>query len=259
MFDIFKTIFKYKEKESPDKLGLYPERVHVDAMPERRYLWTSRVLVIIACFSICFNMMLASTLYVIIPQRGSYPKLFYIDRYFNQVERLQPAEVFYPTANLITEEHISNYIMLRYIITNDYDELAKRWGEGQYIYWMSSTTVFKDFQDYDVRYNLEQFKSKNMMRDVEIDWIRPMSRGLWQAQIRTLDYLPKAQEPIVSVWRLTMRIQYFNFNNVTYEDSLKNPFGFLIRTFSQSYLGNDVAADAYLSESKRITKELFFR
>lgn len=259
MFDIFKTIFKYKEKESPDKLGLYPERVHVDAMPERRYLWTSRVLVIIACFSICFNMMLASTLYVIIPQRGSYPKLFYIDRYFNQVERLQPAEVFYPTANLITEEHISNYIMLRYIITNDYDELARRWGEGQYIYWMSSTTVFKDFQDYDVRYNLEQFKSKNMMRDVEIDWIRPMSRGLWQAQIRTLDYLPKAQEPIVSVWRLTMRIQYFNFNNVTYEDSLKNPFGFLITTFSQSYLGNDVAADDYLSESKRITKELFFR
>ena len=156
MFDIFKTIFKYKEKESPDKLGLYPEKVHVDAMPERRYLWTSRILVIIACFSICFNMILASTLYVTIPMRGSYPKLFYIDRYFSQVARLQPAEVSYPVANLITEEHISNYIMLRYIITNDYDELAKRWGVGEYVYWMSSVPVFNDFQEYDVRYNLEQ-------------------------------------------------------------------------------------------------------
>ena len=259
MFDIFKTIFKYKEKESPDKLGLYPEKVHVDAMPERRYLWTSRILVIIACFSICFNMILASTLYVTIPMRGSYPNLFYIDRYFSQVARLQPAEVSYPVSNLITEEHISNYIMLRYIITNDYDELAKRWGVGEYVYWMSSVPVFNDFQEYDVRYNLEQFKSKGMMRDVVIDWIRPMSRGLWQAQIRTLDYLPKQEEPIVNVWRLTMRIQYFDFDKVTYKDSLKNPFGFLITSFSQSYLGNDVAADEYLAESKRITKELFFR
>ena len=26
MLDIFYTVFKFKEKESPDKLGLYPER-----------------------------------------------------------------------------------------------------------------------------------------------------------------------------------------------------------------------------------------
>ena len=25
MFEIFNTIFKYKEKQSPDQLGLYPE------------------------------------------------------------------------------------------------------------------------------------------------------------------------------------------------------------------------------------------
>ena len=59
MFDIFNTVFKYKEKSSPDKLGVYPERVHIKAMPERRYLWSSRVLVIMAVFSICLNMILA--------------------------------------------------------------------------------------------------------------------------------------------------------------------------------------------------------
>ena len=40
MLDIFQTIFKYREKKSPDQLGFYPEKVHVSAMPERRYLWT---------------------------------------------------------------------------------------------------------------------------------------------------------------------------------------------------------------------------
>ena len=127
MFSIFNTIFKYKEKESPDKLGLFPEQVHVDAMPERRYLWTSRFLVIIASMSICFNMMLASALYVMLPQRSSSPQLFYIDHYFSQIERAQPMEINYPVGNLINEEHITNYIMLRYLITNDYDELIRRW------------------------------------------------------------------------------------------------------------------------------------
>lgn len=259
MFEIFDTIFKYKEKESPDKLGLYPERVHVDAMPERRYLWTSRVLVIIACFSICFNMMLAASLYVMLPQRGSMPQLFYVDHYFSQIDRMQPDEVNYPVSNLITEEHITNYIMMRYIITNDYDELVRRWGEGSYIYWLSSSDVFHQFSKYDAKYNLHQFKSKNMMRDVEIDWIRPLTRGLWQTQFRTLDYVPSRDEPITSIWRATMRIQYVKFNKVNHEDSLKNPFGFMVTNFALSYLGTDNASEHYMSKAKRITKELFFR
>ena len=32
MVSIIGTLFKYKEKESPDELGLFPERVHVDAL-----------------------------------------------------------------------------------------------------------------------------------------------------------------------------------------------------------------------------------
>ena len=73
MLEIFNTVFKYKEKQSPDQLGFYPERVHVNAMPERRYLWTSRVLVILACLSICLNMMLAATIYLLLPQRTVQP------------------------------------------------------------------------------------------------------------------------------------------------------------------------------------------
>ncbi len=69
MFDIFQTIFKYKEKVTPDKLRFYPEKVHTNAIPERRYLWTSRFLVIFSCISISISMMLASAIYVLLPQR----------------------------------------------------------------------------------------------------------------------------------------------------------------------------------------------
>ena len=33
MLDIFHTIFKYREKESPDRLGYYPERHAGEALP----------------------------------------------------------------------------------------------------------------------------------------------------------------------------------------------------------------------------------
>lgn len=259
MADIFTTIFKYKEKASPDKLGLFPERVHVDAMPERRYLWTSRFLVIIACFSICFNMMLASSLYLMLPQRTSFPQLFYIDNYFSQVEQVQPIETDYPVGNLINEEQITNYIMMRYIITNDYDELMRRWGPGSYIYWHSAPYIYDDFSRYDAKFNMIQFRRRNMMRDVEIDWIRPLGKGLWQSQFRTLDYSPKELEPTVNIWRATMRLAFVKFKNRRHEDALKNPFSFMIMNYSLSYLGAPNASESYMSTSKRITRELFFK
>ena len=74
MLDLLRTVFKYKEKRSPDKLGRYPEALHTSAMPERRYLWSSRLLVIFAALSICFNIMLASSIYVMLPQKNASPR-----------------------------------------------------------------------------------------------------------------------------------------------------------------------------------------
>lgn len=260
MLSIFQTVFKYREKESPDKLGLFPERVHVDAMPERRYLWTSRFLVIFACFSICFNIMLASSLYLMLPQRGAAPQLFYIDHYFSQIERVQPVEIFYPAGNLINEEHITNYIMVRHLITNDYDELLRRWGPGSYVYWYSTPLIYDEFTRYDAKYNMAQFRQNSMLRDIEIDWIKPLSKGLWQTQFRTLDYTPaKSDVPTVNIWRATMRLQFVKFPQRSHDDALKNPYGFLITNYSLSYMGAPSASEHYLSTAKKISRELFFR
>ena len=147
--------------------------------------------------------------------------------------------------------------MLRYTITHDYDELAKRWGDGSFLYWMSSQKVYSDFTSNEVSYNMEQFRSKNMVRNVEIDWIRNITSGVWQTQFRTLDYMSQNSKPIVGIWRATMNVAYLDQEKTAYEVLLKNPFGFVVTSFQQAYMGSDTAADDYLSESKKITKELF--
>lgn len=257
MLDIFHTIFKYREKESPDKLGYYPERVHVNAMPERRYLWTSRVLVICAALSICVNMMLASTLYVLLPQRSAAPQLFQINKNFSQLEQVQPSEILMPVGDLVAEQHINEYIMLRFLISSDYDELLNRWGRGSTVYWYSSSPVYEDFAKNDVAYNVMQFREKGLQRDVEIDWTRPLSRGLWLVQFRTLDYLPEYNFPIVNLWRATLRIGFTTIPFKNREDAIANPFGFLVTSFSLAYHGSTKSSNHYLEKVKKATQSRF--
>ncbi len=257
MLEIFNTVFKYKEKQSPDQLGLYPERVHVNAMPERRYLWTSRILVILACLSICLNMVLASTIYLLLPQRTVIPKLFQINKYFSMLEQVQPAEVDFPVSDLITEQHISEYILLRYLVSSDYDELVTRWSPGSTIYWYSAPDVFREFSENDVAFSVMQFRQQALQRDVEIDWIKPAAMGLWQVQFRTFDLLPNQDKPSVNIWRATMRITYVRIPFTKREDAIANPFGFLVLNYSLAYHGTPETSAHYLETVKKETEDAY--
>lgn len=255
MIDIFHTIFKFREKESPDKLGYYPEKVHINAMPERRYLWTSRFLVIIASLSINLNMMLASTIYLLLPQRDAAPQFFQVNKDFNQLEQVQPMELNMPVGDLITELHINEYIYQRYRITSDYDELMKRWGVGSAIYWYSSSYVYADFQATDVAFNIMQFRNLGLRRDVKIDWTKPLSLGLWMVQFRTYDYFTTEQLPIESIWRATLRIAYTDFPFKNREDAIANPFGFLVMSYSLAYHSSPFGAEHYLKAVRQAAEE----
>ena len=52
---IFSAVLRYNKQRTNDVVGAYPERLHVRALPERRYLKTSRVMAMIAFVSIAFN------------------------------------------------------------------------------------------------------------------------------------------------------------------------------------------------------------
>lgn len=255
MFDIFHTVFKYKEKTSPDKLGAYPERVHVQAMPERRYLWSSRILVLIAVFSICLNMALASTLYLLLPLRRSSPRLLYINNKFHQMQLLEPSEISVPTFTLVTEQQIHDYIMYRYLITPRYDELVARWSPGAAVYWMSASSVFRSFRDGEAKQGITLQRLKGLQRDVEIDWINQIARGTWQVQFRTLDYYPDAEEPDISIWRATLRVTYANINYPNRNFAILNPFGFIVNNYSLAFHGKPSVSQHYLEKVRSTSRK----
>ncbi len=255
MFDIFNTVFKYKEKSSPDKLGAYPERVHIKAMPERRYLWSSRILVILSVFSICLNMVLAGTIYLLLPQKRSAPRLLAVNHNFNQLQLVEPAEISVPVLNLVTESQVRDYIMYRYLITPRYDELVARWSPGSALFWMSGSAVFKNFQGSEAPQGLALQRFKGMQRDVEIDWTRQIARGVWQVQFRTLDYYPQQTNPDVTIWRATLRVAYANINYPDRNYAMRNPFGFVVTNYSLAYHGKPTTSEHYLNEIRKASNK----
>lgn len=239
MVSILGTLFKFKEKETPDVLGYFPERVHVDAFPERRYLWTSRLLVIITCLSICFNMLLTCIIYMMLPSFHVEPRLYRINNNTNQLEQLQKDEVRYYASDLIAEQYIRDYIMLRYTVTEDYAELKDRWRKNSILYWYSTDAVFNEFRAKDVKAVDEQFKTLGLQRYVDIVWIKHVSRSMWMVQFKTYDITKDNPKPKVDLWRATLRIGYdggLRFKRP--EDRILNPYGFLVYSYTLSYLGD---------------------
>ncbi len=257
MIELLNTVFKYKEKQSPDKLGLYPEAIHTRAMPERRYLWSSRLLVIFAALSICLNIMLVSSIYVMLPQRGAEPLLFQHLRSFSQLSLLEKAERPVAAIDLLTEAFIEEFILLRHTITADYDELITRWGRGSRLFWMSSQRVYQNFASNDINRNINEFKMRGLVRLTEVEWIRPMSRGFWMAQFITMDYYPGETVPVINVWRAYVRAL---LAPIPYENrSLReqNPFGFLVTSYSTSYVGTPDDPESYMNTAKDVRSEQY--
>lgn len=246
MFEIFHTIFRYKEKDSPDVLGLFPERVHVDAMPERRYLWTSRVLVIISCINICICAMLSLAIYVMLPQRTVYPRFLRINNYFSQLEEVEADEVNYSVSDLVTEANIRDYILRRYLISDDYDEMINRWRIGSTFYWFSSGNIYKEFIEGEAVNNIELYREKDLIRGVTIDWVKALAFNIWQVQFQTTDVSPDFDEPYTTVWRATLRVGYFDIPHTQRNDAILNPFGFLVTGYSLAFHSNPESRASYI-------------
>jgi len=249
MFDIFHTLFRYKEKESPDELGAFPVKVHIEAFPERRYLWTSRLLVIFTGLSVCVNIILVLTIYLMIPSIKVQPRFFSINKYFSQIEQVQPHIIKYPVTDLVTEQYIKEYLYLRYTMGNDPETIIASWTEGSPLYWYSSPEVYSEFKNSEMEANLALFKS-GLRRYVDIQWIKPLSHGLWQTQFATYDII-SGQKPVVVYWRATIRVAYAKLNFSDKDDAIMNPYGFVVQSYSLAYHGAQGDNESYIDTARR--------
>lgn len=252
---VFSTLFRYRDKKSPDKLGLYPTIVHIPAMPERRYLWTSRVLVVLCGLSFSVTIMLSSTIYILLPQRGAMPRLLNTNRYFSQLEDLQKSEISLPVGDLLTEKLITKYIELRHQVGQYPYELLSRWARGSELYWLSSVQTFQSFADKATPEQVTKIAEQGIYRDVEIEWIRRLTSRLWQVQFLTINKDRQTGAKSVIIWRAYLRIAYVDVDMENGEELMYNPYGFKVQNYSLAYVGKPEESEGYLNIAKELRQQ----
>ncbi len=267
MLDIFYTLFKYKEKAKKDQLGYYPEKVDVKAFPERRYLWTSRFLVILSCISICINMILGSILVVMIPSKRMAVYPMQLDTELHSIYKMSKNETSVFAGDLVTESLLAQYITERYTIENGpdkmlfLDKLKMKYGEKGFVHLASSEETLRTFETTEKPY-AEYLQQNGVQRQVKISRIYPVSMDFWQVRFQTIDTAPdmsaeefmelmqidvnnvanplKQGDPLINKWVATVRMQ-FNFSKYENKDlGLRNPYGLTVTSYDLSYQGSNV-------------------
>lgn len=229
--NIFKFLFSEVDESTNDKLGAYPEKVHVNAMPERRYLKTSRSMTILASTLLCGCIVLAFVIYMLAPQLRSEPLLLAIDRRFYRLEPVQRSIVWVSANQLLMEEHIKQYILLRHTIVPDVDEMRDRWGDTSLLRWFSDANTWKAFKP-EQEVNMARMM-EGLTAEVNVRFVSQVTSGLWLAEFDTFEHMPEDELPTVKRWRALLEA---GFSAVSYapnrDERIKNALNFQVRKYS---------------------------
>ncbi len=257
MFDWFSLVFKYKEKKSPDILGKFPETVHVKSFPERRYLWTSRVLVICAIFSCCITIALTMVIYLILPQRGAIPNFIEEDFQESSLEYMPQNELLVEAEKLLAEKVIERYIILRNEFPTNYTQIASQWQKGSEFH---SLTTEKEFLSFSSKLDYKQmitFVDKGITRTIRIDRIISTPNNLWIVYFTAITQTGDDSNPIEGYWKAYIRLQ-IDRSEVGYQDiKPDNPLRIKVAKYSAGYRGSNAPSESSkdLAKKNALNKE----
>ena len=238
--DFFSTLFRYRDKKSPDKLGLYPEKYHIKTFPERRYLWTTRILVVVASLNCCVTIFLGLIIFLLLPAEKSQPVLYREN--YDELYKISPQTINISVIDILNEMHIREYIELRHSFPDRMYKVNLQWNKKSKFYFYSSMDVYTKFQN---TANLEELKKlirKKIKRSIDIKQIQKLSYNLYTVRFNTITSTPQknGSTTIISKWRAYLRVGYTNIATDAKSDAaLLNPYGFKVFNYSFNYIGKE--------------------
>lgn len=238
--DFFSALFRYRDKKSPDKLGLYPEKYHIKTFPERRYLWTARVLVITAALNFCITILLGVTVFLLLPAEKSQPVLYREND--DVLYKISPQTISVSVIDLLNEMHIREYIELRHSFPDRIYKINRQWGEKSKFYFYSSKDVYTNFQNTTDLEELKKLVRKKIKRSIDIKQIKQLSHNFYTVRYNTITTTPQenGSTTTISKWRAYLRVGYTNIVEDAKSDATYlNPYGFKVLNYSFNYIGKE--------------------
>lgn len=227
--NFFKFLFSKPDESTNDKLGAYPEKVHVRAMPERRYLKTSRSMTLLSVGLICSMIILTFVVYLISPLLRAEPMLLAIDKRFYKLEPVQRSVVVAKANDMLLETYIQEYIKLMYTCVSDIDAMNERWGENSHFYWFSDLAIYTKFSEG--REKKIQQIINGLTVEVKIRFVQRIIDLLWVCEFDTIEHRPEDEYPTRKRWRAYLEVGYIPRPYPNHDERIKNAINFRVFKF----------------------------
>lgn len=174
--------------KSPDVLGVYPEKLHTNALPERRYLKTIRLLAVVTLITVSVLFMFAgffiySTTHAdvsLINNRGS--QIYTMDVEKKRLVPVEPYNTALGNLQLVLESNIRDYIKKRHTIVWDDNTMVSNWGNGSWVRGVSAGDVGEYFSN-EANYSLNASRAQRFVQDVHVLELEQLSGSLWEGII----------------------------------------------------------------------------
>ena len=135
----FRNLFYQKSEATKDKLGAYPERMHVRALPERRYLKTARIMTIATLMSLLLNVALAFIIMYVSPRMttsivtGERNHIFQADKFFKEIEIVPNSTTKTTWGRLIWDAELDRYVRELFTVLPDKNQMDYIWHENNFL------------------------------------------------------------------------------------------------------------------------------
>lgn len=230
-----KLVSNLKEGSSNDVLGAYPESVHVPAMPERRYLKTSRIMAIASIISMCSTIILGFFLFYLAPQLTITPRIIVLNRDDNVVQQIQGFTSNMSAFVLLTEKYVAEYVKLRNTVIPNENEMNNQWGPNSLFYLMSTADTYALTLQERTR-AIEEIRTSGLARKVKILWTQRLNANTisdWRVRYETIDSFSDGRPPVQKSWFATISVGY-SPRRIPVAERMKNPTGFTVYSYITS-------------------------
>ena len=207
-----------------------------EQLKNERYLWIARAFSIVAILSIVANMLLLFAIGSLVPLVRVRPYFLTILDKNQQVVEITPVQNEKLNSDII-KSLIRQYVLARYTVTSDLEELNERWGPNGIVYQMSSQEVYSTFEEKHWEQLKELIEKEGLVSNVKIESIVPQNEksAWWDVHFKWLRQMQTSVEPEIVEMKDQLEVRFdplYNHANVTtWQDRLKNPLGFRVLNY----------------------------
>lgn len=229
--------------------NIIPDFITEDVVEIRRakliyYKWVSRLMILLATCTLVYGVCATLVLFKLVPQIIIDAQIFVLFSDSDSYVKREYIDAKMSSRQKMTENFIKQYVELRNTYIKDELEMKKRWIWGGLVSYLSTRSVYNEFEKIYPKLQNEM-EEKKASRSVEILSLKRLGgekSRVWNVEFKTYDYTygtkndynSKMVEPEIKekYWTANITCKISPKRRIAYK-RLLNPLGFFVVHYSQ--------------------------